>query len=88
MSNPQSIFNYIDEKYTEDGYEVGENQVFIATDAPPGSPEKLEVLRLRVERGFPLWHDADRNDFHGIVEIATRSESLRQTRIREKQLGR
>lgn len=30
------------------------------TQAIPGSAEKLEVLRLRAEHGFPLWHSGDR----------------------------
>ena len=29
------------------------------TAAPPGSREKLEVIRLRVERGEELWHPKD-----------------------------
>lgn len=29
------------------------------TDARPGSPEKMEVLRLRVERGEELYHVDD-----------------------------
>ena len=35
------------------------------TQAPPGSPEKIEVLRQRAERGLPLWHQDDRRDFTG-----------------------
>lgn len=30
-----------------------------ATDAAPGTPEKVEVLRRRVERGEGLWHEGD-----------------------------
>jgi hypothetical protein len=30
------------------------------TDALPGTPEKLDVLRERYERGHCLWHPADR----------------------------
>lgn len=30
-----------------------------ATDAIPGTPEKVEVLRRRVERGEGLWHPGD-----------------------------
>ncbi|MFN4896629.1 MAG: hypothetical protein ACK5HO_12645 [Pseudomonadota bacterium] len=33
------------------------------TDAPPGSVEKIEVLRRRVEIGAPLWHPKDRLDY-------------------------
>lgn len=40
---------------------------FLPTDAPAGSPEKIEVLRRRVELGQPLWHNDDRNDYVGLV---------------------
>ncbi len=33
---------------------------FAATDALPGSMEKLDVLAQRVQAGLPLWHPADR----------------------------
>jgi hypothetical protein len=32
---------------------------FCPTHAPPGSEEKIEVLRERVRRGLPLWHPED-----------------------------
>ncbi|TVS14781.1 MAG: hypothetical protein EA424_18200 [Planctomycetaceae bacterium] len=31
-----------------------------ATEAPPGSQEKLEVMARRIRRGLPLWHPDDR----------------------------
>ncbi len=37
------------------------------TDAPAGSPEKIEILRRRVELGQPLWHDDDRVDYSGLT---------------------
>lgn len=39
---------------------------FQATDARPGSVEKVAVLSYRVERGLPLWHTDDRLDLEGI----------------------
>ena len=41
----------------------------LATAASPGSHEKLEILRARVERGESLWHPSDRTDFAGINGI-------------------
>jgi len=41
---------------------------FTATDAPAGSPEKIEILAARVLNGQPLWHDDDRSDYSGIIE--------------------
>ncbi len=40
---------------------------FEPTDAPAGSPEKIEVLRKRVEAGLHLWHAKDRVDFTGLT---------------------
>lgn len=36
---------------------------FIATDALPGSPEKLEILARRIRDGLPLWHPEDRHTY-------------------------
>ena len=35
---------------------------FDASDAMPGTEEKLRVLADRVRRGLPLWHTSDRED--------------------------
>jgi len=35
---------------------------FDASDAMPGTKEKLRVLVERVENGLPLWHREDRED--------------------------
>jgi hypothetical protein len=35
---------------------------FDASDAMPGTKEKLRVLAERVENGLPLWHKEDRED--------------------------
>ena len=40
---------------------------FEPTDLAAGSCEKIELLRRRVEMGVPLWHDADRSDYSGLV---------------------
>lgn len=36
---------------------------FDATEALPGTDEKLEVMALRVRRGLPLWHPRDRRTY-------------------------
>ena len=36
---------------------------FDATEAVPGSREKLSVLAERVAQGLPLWHRADRRNY-------------------------
>ena len=40
-----------------------EKSEFFATDAIPGTPEKLKVLAERVRQGLPLWHPSDRLDY-------------------------
>lgn len=40
---------------------------FEPTDAPAGSPEKIEILRSRIELGYPLWHEEDRVDYSGLT---------------------
>jgi hypothetical protein len=35
-------------------------QRFDATEALPGTPEKVDVLGRRIRQGLPLWHPADR----------------------------
>ena len=35
---------------------------FEASNAMPGTQEKLMTLAERAQRGLPLWHVADRND--------------------------
>ncbi len=40
---------------------------FDPTDAPAGSPEKIEILRRRIELGLPLWHGEDRVDYSGLT---------------------
>lgn len=40
---------------------------FQPTDAPAGSPEKIEILRSRIELGLPLWHENDRFDYSGLT---------------------
>lgn len=41
---------------------------FDATQALPGSKEKLAVLAERVRRGLPLWHQQDRVDCENLAE--------------------
>jgi len=35
---------------------------FDASDAMPGTEEKLRAMAKRVENGLPLWHTEDRED--------------------------
>ena len=42
---------------------------FLATDALPGSPEKLEILARRIRDGLPLWHPDDRHTYDRSVVV-------------------
>lgn len=42
---------------------------FRATDAVPGTAEKLHVLAERVRRGLPLWHPSDRRDYEEFSSV-------------------
>ena len=39
---------------------------FSATQAVPGTREKLQVLAERVRSGLPLWHERDRADYEDL----------------------
>lgn len=38
---------------------------FKPTSAAPGSDEKIAVLAFRASKGYPLFHEMDRKDYHG-----------------------
>ena len=50
---------------------------FMATNAVPGSVEKINVLCWRLEQGLPLWHPDDRTDCVGISLIKDQFKSVR-----------
>lgn len=39
-----------------------------ATEAVPGSVEKLAIFAERVRTGLPLWHPDDRQDYEGLTK--------------------
>lgn len=67
MKDVKNVFEAI-LKYghDEDFYPDGEKG-FSPTDAPAGSDAKIEILRLRVQLGQPLWHLSDRVDYSGLT---------------------
>ena len=67
VNNIKNVFEAI-LKYGHDEDYAPEPQLnFQPTDAPAGSPEKIETLRSRIELGQPLWHESDRADFSGLT---------------------
>jgi hypothetical protein len=61
---------------------------YSATEAMPGSEEKLKILAERLERGLPLWHPRDRMEYDAPEpaplsgQVAASGEVARQS-IRE-----
>ena len=55
----------LDANPTVDCYDESDNRSasgeFAATNAEPGSREKLDILADRIRQGMPLWHPEDRH---------------------------
>lgn len=67
MSNVRNVFDAILKYGHDEDFAPEADGNFSATDAPAGSPEKIEILRRRVELGLPLWHEEDRFDYSGLT---------------------
>jgi hypothetical protein len=67
MNNAKNVFEAILKFGHDEDFAPAESTEFVPTDAPAGSPEKIEVLRRRVEQGLPLWHASDRGDYAGLT---------------------
>lgn len=46
------------------------DELWLPTDAPAGSAEKIEILRRRVQLGQHLWHPDDRVDYSGLGALS------------------
>jgi len=62
----RNVFDAIKECGHDEDFVPVETEEFKPTDAPAGSPRKLEVLAERVRKGLPLWHPLDRSDYSGL----------------------
>ena len=62
-----NVFEAILKYGHDEDFAPSEDGNFMATDAPAGSDEKIELLRSRVETGQPLWHAKDRRDYTGLT---------------------
>jgi hypothetical protein len=63
MSHQHNLFNTITRHGNDDGYRPRVTKDFQPTSARAGSPEKIAILRWRMERGIPLWHPDDRGQY-------------------------
>ena len=68
MHKIKNVFEAILKYGHDEDFDPNDSAAYFApTDLPAGSPEKIEVLRQRVELGLPLWHTKDRVDFTGLT---------------------
>jgi hypothetical protein len=67
MERCKNVFEAILKHGHDEDWLPSPNAKFDATDAPAGSPEKIETLRKRLELGQPLWHEEDRYDYSGLT---------------------
>ncbi len=67
MKKVSNVFEAILKYGHDEDFRPEETDEFSATDAPAGSPEKIEELRKRVILGLPLWHMEDRCDYSGLT---------------------
>jgi hypothetical protein len=54
-----NVFNALLRNGHDDDFEPKATDMFVPTDAPAGSPEKLKILYQRADQGLPLWHPED-----------------------------
>ena len=73
FTEPKSLDEHLDEFKSDDGYEP--SALPQPTDFPPGSPDKVQLMRERLERDEHLWHPNDaaaewrKNLYHEITGI-------------------
>ena len=63
----RNVFEAIIECGHDEDFAPVESSEYIATDAPAGSSQKLDVLAERIKMGVPLWYDEDRSDYSGLT---------------------
>ena len=63
----RNVFEAILQCGHDEDFAPAETEEFCPTDAPAGSPAKISVLAERVQKGLPLWHGEDRNDYSGLT---------------------
>jgi hypothetical protein len=67
MHRYRNVFEAIIHEGHAESFVPVESDGFEPTDLAAGSWEKIELLRQRVEMGLPMWHEADRSDYSGLV---------------------
>lgn len=68
-----NVFDAIMETGHDEDFVPRVTKEFCPTDAPAGSPAKVQVLAERVRKGLPLWHPEDRVSYSGLTGSAIRA---------------
>ncbi len=69
----RNVFDAIMETGHDEDFVPVVTDEFCPTDAPAGSPAKVQVLAERVRKGLPLWHPEDRVSYSGLTGSAIRA---------------
>ena len=67
MPNVRNVFEAIIKYGHDEDFAPENSEDFRPTEAPAGSRDKIDILRQRVEKGLPLWHESDRADYSGLT---------------------
>ena len=67
MRDVANVFDAILKYGHDEDFDPRESNDFAPTDAPAGSQQKIDMLRMRVENGLPMWHEEDRVDYSGLT---------------------
>jgi hypothetical protein len=67
MKRFQNVFEAISHDGHDENFLPSPSEAFTPTDAAPGSNEKIELLRMRIAMGLPLWHQEDRGDYADLI---------------------
>lgn len=67
MKDHLNVFDVILRTGNDEDFVPTVTDEFCPTDAPAGSPAKVEVLAERIRNGFPLWHPEDRVSYSGLT---------------------
>lgn len=76
MERCKNVFEAILKYGHDEDWRPDPDHGFEATDAPAGSPEKIEILRKRIELGLPLFHEEDRYDYNGLTGAIRPRDSM------------
>lgn len=69
----RNVFDAIMETGHDEDFVPCVTDEFCPTDAPAGSPAKVQVLAERVRKGLPLWHPEDRVSYSGLTGSVIRA---------------